>query len=76
MTDWPLKTVEQGAGGGMEQQDVEQARACTSPRYVLRGRRWPAAGAAQPVPSSLRKGKPAGAVRTCPKPPQPCDFSE
>jgi hypothetical protein len=26
------------------------------------------------VPSGLRKGKPAGAVRTCPEPPQPRDF--
>jgi hypothetical protein len=42
-----------------------------APRYVWRGRRWPAAGAAQPVPGGLRKRKPAGAVRTCPEPPQP-----
>lgn len=28
-TSWPLKAVEQGRGGGMGQQDVEQARACT-----------------------------------------------
>lgn len=26
------------------------------------------------MPSGLRKGKPAGAVRTCPEPPQPRDF--
>lgn len=44
------------------------------PGMWLRGRRWPAAGAAQPVPGSLRKRNPAGAVRTCPEPPQPRVF--
>lgn len=28
-TSWPLKAGEQGRGGGMGQQDAEQARACT-----------------------------------------------